>query len=485
MVRKVSSLSIGIMSLVSFYIFSIQGGYAQSSPGSLNFAYSYCCFAGAEGVPSVEFSYRFSENGLTYRNGFGRLMIELQMYDTSGLLRESFLWTVDHVTGEDGPSGRVFVGLERFEATSDRYDVTMKLTDALNISRSDSITFPLELRYFTADRIGLSDIELITEMAPAGDSDHPFVRGDYILMRNVDGIVGPPDHRLNSYVEIYHADKIAASECHLVWLIADTNGRGVYMRDTLLSRPDTSVIFDVNSVVLNGLKSGRYILAARLFNARRGLASDSVQIVRGFEVWNPKMDSLTDRRQEILAEREDLIDPTYGGMKEKELDAEYTVTEYIMNQTKRNVWKELSGVEPKARFLTKFWLALDDDPSTPENPFREDYFRRVDIAKKLYYSSLTPKGWDSDRGRILLTYGQPDVVDRHPSDHNRKPYEIWTYTSNRIDFVFVDLSQNGTYSLVHSTAQNEIRYPEWERDYAALHEQMYEGEFDRNNRSGF
>ena len=484
MVRKINRQFLQVVCLVILPFYS-ENLYAQPSPGALNFAYSYCSFQGTDGASLVEFSYRFSEDGLTYDQNFGRLMIEFQMYDTEGTLRDNFLWTVDHITEDEGPSGRVFVGLERFEAEPGAYNVTMKLTDGLDFSRSDSISFFFDLRRFDPKKIGISDIELITEMAPAGTSDHPFVRGSNILMRNVDGVVGPPDHRLNSYVEIYNADQISASEYHLIWLIADTSGCGVYMRDTLLARPDTSVMFDVNSVVVNGLSSGTYVLAVRLFNASRSLASDSTEVVRTFEVWNPRIDSLKNKRHEMLTEREDIIDPIYAGMKEEELDVEYAMTEYIMSQTKRNVWQNLSGVKAKSRFLTKFWLALDDDLSTPENPFRDDYFKRIDIAKKLYYSTLTPKGWDSDRGRILLSYGQPDAVDRHPNDHNRKPYEIWSYTSNRAEFVFVDLSQNGTYSLVHSTAQNEIRYPQWERDYAALHEQMYEGEFDRNNGSGF
>lgn len=94
---------------------------------------------------------------------------------------------------------------------------------------------------------------------------------------------------------------------------------------------------------------------------------------------------------------------------------------------------------------------------------------------------MAPHGWDSDRGRVLLTYGEPDGIDRYPHQHNRKPYEIWRYSSINAEFVFVDVGQTGTYRLVHSTALNEVSAPDWEAQYAAMHRQMYDGEFDRED----
>ncbi|MCB0711703.1 MAG: GWxTD domain-containing protein [Ignavibacteriae bacterium] len=452
-------------------------GLIYAEPSSLDFSYSYSCYAEKGEKTTVEFFFRFSENGLTYSENFGRLLIDFKLYDTLNQPIDSYLWMVDHETAEGGPVGKIFGGRERFEASPGIYYVKVRLTDALQPTRFDTTSFQLEVRRFDRDKIALSDIDITTEMAPTDDTTHPFARGNYILMRNIDGIIGPPEHRLNSYVEIYNADKIPASQFDLLWIIADSTGKGVYLHDTLIRRPSTSSIFEINSVVVNGLKSGWYILAAKVFNGRRNSgATDSAEVVRGFWVWNPKIDSLTNVRQELISERMDLIDPLYSGMKEEELDREYAVAEYLMSETKRNVWKSLSGTEPKSRFLTQFWLALDDDLTTPENPFRDDYFERVDLARKLYYSQTTPKGWDSDRGRVLLTYGTPDGVERRPNEQNRRPYEIWTYNSLQIEFVFVDMGSTGSYKLVHSTGRNEIQYPEWERDYVILHDQWYREE---------
>ena len=38
-------------------------------------------------------------------------------------------------------------------------------------------------------------------------------------------------------------------------------------------------------------------------------------------------------------------------------------------------------------------------------------------------------GYRTDRGRVYLIYGEPDQIDRFPSETNMKPYEVWYYNS--------------------------------------------------------
>lgn len=69
-----------------------------------------------------------------------------------------------------------------------------------------------------------------------------------------------------------------------------------------------------------------------------------------------------------------------------------------------------------------------------------------------------------------MMFGEPDNIERHPNDFNRKPYQIWTYSSSQFTFVFVDVGQTGLYNLVHSTAPGEVQNHSWERDYAQMHD---------------
>jgi GWxTD domain-containing protein len=158
-----------------------------------------------------------------------------------------------------------------------------------------------------------------------------------------------------------------------------------------------------------------------------------------------------------------IVDPEYAGLKEEELNEEYSKVRYIASDPESNVWRELHGAESKARFLTGFWGVRDPSPGTPENEARQEYAKRVEEARNMYAAPMTPRGWDSDRGRVLLKYGKPDGVERHFQEFNKKPYEVWSYTQMNYQFVFIDRTQTGAFTLVHSTAPSEVRNTNWEQ----------------------
>jgi len=106
--------------------------------------------------------------------------------------------------------------------------------------------------------------------------------------------------------------------------------------------------------------------------------------------------------------------------------------------------KAASPVERKEAW-NRFWKGRDPSPGTPENEFKEEFFRRVQYADETF-SSLGP-GWRTDRGRIYIQYGPPDNIDTYPYNIDSRPYEVWTYTSLGRRFVFVDYDGFGRYEL--------------------------------------
>ncbi len=69
----------------------------------------------------------------------------------------------------------------------------------------------------------------------------------------------------------------------------------------------------------------------------------------------------------------------------------------------------------------------DPDPTTEENEFRDEYYRRIDVANHLFREGSA--GWLSDRGRILILLGEPERRDVYPSGYSfyEPPVEIWYY----------------------------------------------------------
>jgi GWxTD domain-containing protein len=75
-------------------------------------------------------------------------------------------------------------------------------------------------------------------------------------------------------------------------------------------------------------------------------------------------------------------------------------------------WRELRQTARPGEamaFVDEFWARRDPDPATPENSFRESFFRRVEAADILY-SEGTVEGSMTDRGRALILLGSPSVV---------------------------------------------------------------------------
>ncbi len=119
---------------------------------------------------------------------------------------------------------------------------------------------------------------------------------------------------------------------------------------------------------------------------------------------------------------------------------------YIASQ---NEWKSLRAI-PKDMYpevIEKFWQVHDPSPGTLRNEAREAFYQRVITADERFTIHKRLKGWKSDRGRIYIKYGEPDEThsEVHPLD--LYPYIVWTYYSQKLEFIFTDTGGFGQYKL--------------------------------------
>jgi GWxTD domain-containing protein len=76
-------------------------------------------------------------------------------------------------------------------------------------------------------------------------------------------------------------------------------------------------------------------------------------------------------------------------------------------------YSELRAAPQRDDFIARFWTRRDPTPGTPENEFKNEFTRRVRFARERLAdpdSAATP-GFDTDRGRIYLMFGQPDAIE--------------------------------------------------------------------------
>jgi GWxTD domain-containing protein len=127
---------------------------------------------------------------------------------------------------------------------------------------------------------------------------------------------------------------------------------------------------------------------------------------------------------------------------------------YIVHPDSLDKYEDATLADQKV-FFESFWASRDPNPNTAVNELLEEYFRRVNFSNR-EFSSFNEGGWLSDRGRILIKFGYPDDIERHPFDLNSVPYVIWRYYSLRKVFVFADQTGFGDYRLLPQYMNQEF-----------------------------
>ncbi len=456
--------------------------HAEDEPGAMEFSYTYHTFAFNDSLSLVEFQYQFSEEGLRYvkeaakpgepKEGVGKLHLRLSVVGALGIEVLSTEWITGNRRAVDAKGGRMLMGLKTLALHPGPYRAKIVFRDMAEGGASDSATFTMIVRDYSERKLQVSDVELIAGAEPSEDESDIFYKNGYAVLPNVAEIVAAPMLVVNAYFEIYNANLAPTSEYNIQYMITDTAGRLLHRSEVTRARPSGGAVMELFSTTVEDLPSGDYYLGVTVYGGYMRSATDSMQVMKYFALRNPERDMLLARAESgglSPLMHVDVVDPVYAGMKVAELDLEFTKIRPIIRDEELAVWRGLDGAEAKGRFLTQFWLKRDETIGTVENENRDDYMKLVEKARNLYNSPMSPNGWDSDRGRVLLKYGEPNAIERRQNEYNEKPYQIWHYSQLGYDFVFVDRTETSTFQLVHSTAPGERRFENWKAEYATMH----------------
>lgn len=157
----------------------------------------------------------------------------------------------------------------------------------------------------------------------------------------------------------------------------------------------------------------------------------------------------------------------FSAMNLDKVDYEYRKLRAIARPIEIEQWGRLTELIGKQRFLYRFWAMRDEDTTTILNEAKMQFEENVVYANTFFTYGKNKEGWNTDRGRVLLKYGIPTVIDRIPQNGTERPYETWTYDEIQggIAFNFVDVMGFGNYILVNSNALGEIKNQRWFQDY--------------------
>jgi GWxTD domain-containing protein len=138
-------------------------------------------------------------------------------------------------------------------------------------------------------------------------------------------------------------------------------------------------------------------------------------------------------------------------------DSFFETARLIMTKEEIDIYKHLAGPGEREEFVREFWKKRDPDPETEENENREEFELRIAFANKWFKEHSKGRGWDTERGRLLLQLGFPE--ERRFGDapitgrggglitSKRVRMEIWTYYRYQLQLVFADSNDTGRLRL--------------------------------------
>jgi GWxTD domain-containing protein len=178
-----------------------------------------------------------------------------------------------------------------------------------------------------------------------------------------------------------------------------------------------------------------------------------------FYVYNPEI-KIVDT---IGSQQSAVISSNFGILSVEECDDLFEEAKYIASEDEIDQYKKINTTEAKREYLYNFWKKRENNPEDPKAIPYKDFIQRVAESNQKFTSMKKP-GWKTDRGRVLIEYGEPSEIDRNPNSTDTKPYETWRYNEIQggVIFVFADLTGFSDYQIVNSTARGEYRDDNWQ-----------------------
>jgi len=100
---------------------------------------------------------------------------------------------------------------------------------------------------------------------------------------------------------------------------------------------------------------------------------------------------------------------------------------YIITPREKEVFLQLETDRERDLFIEGFWKQRDPDPSTPENEFKKEHYRRIEYANKNFGRDTPGPGWRTDMGRIYIILGEPKTIEAFENLSECYPVVVWFY----------------------------------------------------------
>ena len=418
----------------------------------------YAKFHNNDSTGYLEIYYGFYPSLVTYgvRNGqrMGVLKVHTRiMEEPSKLFRSNIISTVliPYPDSTHVASRLVSISQAGHTLPFGEYRLEVFVSDSLAPARTDSISLAFSVRSYGVTA-ALSDLELCSSVKNSVQKEDLYYKNSLEVIPNPTLVFGAASHPMMfHYAEVYNLDTAQT----YVLKTQIYGGDGKIAKESSKARH-----FGVRSAVEAGmtnvasLQSGKYRMRLILVDEKGTVVS---QAEKSFYAYNPHIQAPAIAASSIKSSE-------LAGMTADELAVEFRKAQYIATDQEIRMFSQITSEEGRREFLAKFWSEVEEGRLGRPGMLRSVYLQRVLSADKRFHA-LGRDGWRTDRGRVLILYSEPDEIERFPSSQDTKPYETWHYYSieNGVDFIFIDRSGFGEYTLVHSTKRGELQDEDWQR----------------------
>jgi GWxTD domain-containing protein len=444
------------------FLFFVCSVFPQNN--KFGFDFDYAQFGYDTTSNYIQVFYDFNQNDLTVHKtdtaNYVQGILSIAIMDSvkgDTVLNRS--WSVVHnVSTDTAAQNKSLVGVLSLVVREGIYRFVITGKDAGDSLKVRKMIEYIHVKPFIGSKASISDIQFASRIIQnSPDTASIFYKNTYEVIPIPSLIFGENQPVLFYYSELYNLKYFNNDDpLKVERLVYNSNGKLVNKKEDVIKNTINSRV-EVGVLPVNKFPTDSYTFVEVLMDSTTKFGISSA---KRFYVYNPEIVS----KDTSVSARSEMLGSEFNTMTKDELDALFQEAKYIATNVEINKYKKLNTLEGKRRFMYDFWKERDTDPSTPRNEYYQDYLKRVQISNERY-STLGMKGWQTDRGRIYLTYGEPSEIDRYPNESNTKPYEIWHYNDieGGVIFVFADLNGFSQYTLINSTKRGELSDDNWQQ----------------------
>ncbi len=351
------------------------------------------------------------------------------------------------------------IDIQRYGLPQGDYNVEISLRDSNSDKDALSSTDHFKID-FPNDKLVFSDIELLSSYEKANENG-VLSKNGFSIIPYIFNYYPQSMSKISFYSELYNTKEILGDDPFLLtYYIRPFEADKKLDQYIIRKRAKTDgVVVTLSSFDIGELPSGNYLLVIEARDRNNEILADKETF---FQRYNPNTQfNLTNM----------LVLNTSNTFVEKitNRDTLETYVKYlspISTDIERQYAKsqiQNASMEELQRYFLNFWIERDKiNTETAWN----DYLLKVKQANK-EFKSVTIEGYLTERGRVYLQYGQPNIISDHYFEPAAYPYEIWHYyqldgqRNKKFVFYTHDIATND-FQLIHSDAVGELSNYRWQ-----------------------